>query len=105
VPAARVVSGRVHAILRAFSRIVGRQDGVVIVWRYPADALSEGVEYAVEIEVDEPGLSVLVVRDPDDVPQAIGIITGDDRTDPQALLALWGLDRPDVPDEPPSEWR
>jgi len=44
----------------------------VIVWRYPADALAEGVEYSVEIEADEP--------------------------------ELWGLDRPDVPDEPPAEW-
>ena len=84
---------------------MARQHGVVIVWRYPADALPEGVEYAIEIEADEPGLWVLVVRDRHDVPQAIGIMTGDDRTDAQALLSLWGLDRPEpIPDEPPSEW-
>jgi hypothetical protein len=76
---------------------------VVIVWRYPADALPEGVEYAVEVEADEPGLWVLVVRDRYDVPQAIGVMTGDDRTDAQVLLSLWGLDRPDAPDEPPAE--
>ena len=89
-------------VLGISSATVKRQDDVV--WRYPADALPEGVEYAVEIEADEPGLWVLVVRDRNDVPQAIGIMTGDDRTDTQTLLALWGLDRPDVPDEPPAAW-
>src|SRR5438128_5365484 len=103
-PGGVTAGSRAVTVLGASSAIVRRQDEVVIVWRYPADALPEGVEYAVEIEADEPGLWVLVVRDQADVPQAIGVMTGDDRTDPQTLLALWGLDRPDVPDKPPAAW-
>ena len=61
-------------------------------WRYPDDLLPNDVEYTAEIEADVPGLWVLVVRDANEIPQAIGVITGDDRTDAQMLLSLWGLD-------------
>jgi hypothetical protein len=68
------------------------QDGNVIVWRYPAEALPDDVDFSVVIEAEEPGLWVLVARDPEEIPRAVGVIAGDDRTDAQALLALWGLD-------------
>jgi len=64
----------------------------VILWRYPTQALLDDVEYSAEIEAEEPGVWVLVVRDPDNIPRAIAIITGDDRSDAQTLLTLWGLD-------------
>ncbi len=50
------------------------------------------MEYTAELEADVPGLWVLVVRDPNEIPQAIGVITADDRTDAQMLFSLWGLD-------------
>ena len=64
----------------------------MILWRYPTQALLDDVEYSAEIEAEEPGVWVLVVRDPDNIPRAIAIITGDDRSDAQTLLTLWGLD-------------
>ena len=72
-------------------------------WRYPAETLPEGVEYSAAIEAEQPGLWILVVRGPDEIPQAIGVMTGDDRTDAQTLLTLWGLDLPGS--VPPSESR
>jgi len=64
----------------------------MIVWSYPDEMLPKGVEYSAEIEADVPGLWVLVVRDANEIPHAIGVITGDDRTDAQTLLSVWGLD-------------
>ena len=69
----------------------------MIVWRYPDATLPEDVEYSVEIEAEEQNLWVLVARDPEGIPQAVGVITGDDRTDAQMLLVLWGLDSPESP--------
>jgi hypothetical protein len=69
----------------------------VIVWRYPAETLRDDVEYSVEIEAEESGVWVLVARDPEEIPRAVGVIAGDDRTDAQLLLALWGLDALDAP--------
>jgi hypothetical protein len=39
---------------------------------------------------------VLVARDSEQTPRAVGVIAGGDRADVQTLLALLGLDAPDV---------
>src|SRR5690349_5966475 len=72
-PAARVATTRLRAGAGALDRDadrVTRQDEIVILWRYPAEPLLEDVEYSDEIEAEEPGVWVLVVRDPDNIPRA-----------------------------------
>jgi len=76
-----------------------------VVWSYPMGPLPPHVEYAVEIEADAYGVTVMVARDPHDVPYGIAVAVGDEPTGLGEVLLIWEIDSPgDVPDTPPDGW-
>ena len=69
-----------------------------LLWSYPPGPLPSLVEYSVEIEADEHGVTVMVARDDLHVPQGVAVTIGDDAADLGAVLSVWNIGFP--PAEP-----
>jgi hypothetical protein len=69
-----------------------------LLWSYPQGPLPPIVEYSVEIEADEYGVTVMVARDALEIPQGVAVAIGDDPSDLGEVLSMWDIGFP--PDDP-----
>ena len=59
-----------------------------VVWSYPLGPLPPHLEYLVEIEADDYGVTVMVAPDSHDVPYGIAVASGDEPSGLSEVLAI-----------------